>query len=233
MSSLVTSFGVAGFEVSRHERIAMLVEMVGGQGPAAKLAQVSHDTVNNWRKPGSRVPLEGMLALAVAAGVSLDWIATGHQVRPDMADATVAIVGTHLGNELADFTRLTMIGDEIIQPPAAADAVALTGIAVSRTWLKAAFDLSPDTARFAKVTDDGMAPRISVGSIAIVDMREQPLRSGFYLARLGEELLARRLYRMPDGNFELVADADGNWRYQLQPAALPELRPIVWAGQTI
>ncbi|MDB5586196.1 MAG: hypothetical protein JWP26_1166 [Devosia sp.] len=48
----------------------MLVEMVGGLAKAAKLAKVSPDTVNNWRKEGARLPVDGILPIAIEAKVT-------------------------------------------------------------------------------------------------------------------------------------------------------------------
>lgn len=68
----------------RHERVALLVELVGGLSRAAALAEVSPATISNWRKPGATLQIDGVLALCLEAGVSLDWLATGHMVRPDL-----------------------------------------------------------------------------------------------------------------------------------------------------
>lgn len=71
--------------LERHERVALLVEWVGGLKRAAKIADVSVDTINNWRKPSAALSIDGMLKLTRAAGLSLDWVATGHMIRPDVA----------------------------------------------------------------------------------------------------------------------------------------------------
>lgn len=74
--------------MSVNERVSLLVDLAGGLTAAARLAKVTSDTVNNWRKPGARLPLHGVLPLCVAAGVSLDWLATGHMVRPDLQNSS-------------------------------------------------------------------------------------------------------------------------------------------------
>lgn len=62
-------------ELPRHEKVALLVRLVGGVGPAARIAKVSRSTIVNWRKPDANQPIEGLIALAIAAHVSLDWVA--------------------------------------------------------------------------------------------------------------------------------------------------------------
>ena len=73
--------------LDRHERVALLVECVGGLSRAARIAEASPATVNNWRKEGAALPIDGMLRLCQAAGLPLDWVASGHLVRPDLAPA--------------------------------------------------------------------------------------------------------------------------------------------------
>ena len=107
-------------------------------------------------------------------------------------------------------------------------------IAVSAQWLDGMFGLTSDSARYAKAGDAGMAPAIGKDALVIVDMRPATLRTGIYLVGVGDELLARRLSRLPGGAAELIADGDARWRYALpsEPGEL-ELYRIVWAGQAV
>lgn len=64
-----------GTAMPRHKRIAMVVRIVGGLRKAADIAEKSPDTINNWRKPGAVITVDGLARLAAAANVSLDWLA--------------------------------------------------------------------------------------------------------------------------------------------------------------
>ena len=72
-------------------------------------------------------------------------------------------------------------------------------IAVSAQWLDGMFGLTSYSARYAKAGDAGMAPAIGKDALVIVDMRPATLRTGIYLVGVGDELLARRLSRLPGG----------------------------------
>ena len=74
----------AASDSQRHERVGQLVELVGGLQRAAEITAAHPDTVNKWRRPGAKLPLDGMLRLCEAAGRTLDWLATGHDTRPDL-----------------------------------------------------------------------------------------------------------------------------------------------------
>lgn len=60
----------------------MCVRIVGGVGEAARIADVSRSTIVNWRKEGANQTIEGLLALAIEARVSLDWLAGNDDERP-------------------------------------------------------------------------------------------------------------------------------------------------------
>lgn len=228
---------IPAVSLARHERVTLLVEAVGGLKRASEIAGVSADTINNWRKEGAKLPMDGMLQLSQAAGVSLDWVATGHMVRPDLLDWT--------GPGLADgpASNFGGLGFERLMPlraeRAAGGGVEVnrfipSEIAVSGQWLKREFGLDADRARYAILDDDGMAPRLGRGALVVLDAQPQKqLRSGVVLLE-GDELVARRLYRMPDGYFELLADGDANWRYRTNRLdQLPPLHRIVWGGQNL
>ncbi|MDB5586195.1 MAG: hypothetical protein JWP26_1165 [Devosia sp.] len=64
-------------------------------------------------------------------------------------------------------------------------------IAVSAVWLSNLFGLSESTARYATLDDGGMGPLLPKGASVILDIRPgQPLRSGVYLAEIGDEATA-------------------------------------------
>jgi hypothetical protein len=99
---------------------------------------------------------------------------------------------------------------------------------VSTQWLDR-LGLTEETARYCSAGDGGMAPAIGKGAFLVLDARRLPPRTGLYLVAVGDELLARRLNRLPDGTSELIADADPRWRFVVGEAL--EMYRIVWVGQ--
>lgn len=195
----------------------MLVEAVGGLRRAAELAGVNPDTVNNWRKPGARLPLDGIYPLAVEAGVSLDWVKTGYQVRQDLAAGMVEAAPA------ADQVRL-----EALRP-----SDRLQDFFVGAGWLSRALRLTPETARVAVVEDDGMGPAIREGATVIVDIGATMPPTGPVLM-VSDKLLARRLtWVASTGRAMLTADLFGQWRLEGGHDAgdLPELHRIAWVAQ--
>ena len=233
--------GKPGFAMTLEERISHLVAMVGGPVKAAAIIGKTRTHIDNMRKADAPLRLDDALALAREAGVTLDWVATGYHVRPDLAEhpgrqsELSDAAGTGFGG-LPGFARLLPLKPETVAAGGrSVERWTPSEIAVSAQWLDNAFGLTSDTARYAEAGDAGMAPLIGKGTLLIVDTRPTRPKTGIYLVGVGEELLPRRLNRLPGGSADLVADADPRWRYALPepPDPGPELYRIVWAGQQL
>ena len=213
--------------VTQEERIAALVTAVGGPVRAAMLLGKTRTHIDNMRKAGAPLRLEDVQALARAAGVSLDWVATGQSPRPDLSG--LADAGERGFEGLPGFVRLLPLRPQVVSIGGrSVERWTPSEFAVSTAWLDG-LGLTEATARYAAAGDGGMAPAIGQGAFVVVDARPQPPRTGLYLVAVGDELLARRLHRLPDGTAELIADADPRWRY----AGEAEMYRIIWVGQGV
>src|SRR5262249_24086400 len=112
--------GVPGYSMSLEERVAHLVALVGGPVRAAAIIGKPRTHVDNMRKPDAPLRLDDVLALAREAGVSLDWVATGYHVRPDLLeraerpDGELADAGTPGFGGLPGFARLQPLRPELV-----------------------------------------------------------------------------------------------------------------------
>jgi hypothetical protein len=209
------------------ERIAALVTAVGGPVRAAALVGKTRTHVDNMRKAGAPLRLEDVLVLAREAGVTLDWVATGQTVRADLRGLAAPETGAF--DALPGFVRLLPLRPEIVTVGGrTVERWTPSEFAVSTQWLDR-LGLTEETARYAPAGDAGMAPAIAKGAFLVLDARKQPPRTGLYLVAVGDELLPRRLHRLPDGTSELIADADARWRFIVGEAV--EMFRIVWVGQ--
>jgi hypothetical protein len=215
---------------SQEERIAQLVTLAGGPVKAASIIGKTRTHIDNMRKPNAPLRLDDVLVLARAAGVTLDWVATGQAVRPDLHGLADAQAGGFDG--LPGFVRLLPLRPEIVtQGGRKIERFTPSEFAVSASWLDG-LGLNETTARYATAGDGGLAPAIGKGAFLVVDTRQQAAKTGLYLVAVGDELLPRRLNRLPDGTSELIADADPRWRFVVGARDV-EMYRIVWAGQTL
>jgi phage repressor protein C with HTH and peptisase S24 domain len=134
-------------------RITGCVTKLGGQRKAAAIIGVSQPGLRSWIMGETRAPFEGIAKLADAAGVSLDWMATGQGSPYDIPDGLV----------IAHFDADSQ-GAPMLQP---ADAVTLA----AHPMFFREFGLDPGHLAIVRASDDAMAPEIPIGARAIVDMR--------------------------------------------------------------
>ena len=59
------------------ERFALLIKYFGTAANAAKLVGIAPDQIGRWRDGTARPAFFPIASLCVAAGVSIDWLATG------------------------------------------------------------------------------------------------------------------------------------------------------------
>lgn len=166
--------------------------MAGGRDKAAKIVGRSVNSMDNWRKDGSALRLIDALTLAKEAKVTLDWVATGHDRRPDLPP---------LEGAEADYVRIEVYGageDNALaklsfQPPAA----------YWQGWLDEA-GIAPETCAVVMVQDEGMAPEIGSGDMVLVDRARTAIESGGVYALVRQHaVLVRRVQVMVDGGVRI------------------------------
>src|SRR3569623_1794706 len=212
---------------TQEERVAALVTAVGGPVRAASLIGKTRTHGDNMRKADAPLRLEDVVILAREAGVTLDWVATGQAVRADLRGLATPEPGAF--DAMPGFVRLLPLRPEVVSAGGrTVERWTPAEFAGSTQWLDR-LGRTEETARYAVAGDGGMAPAIGRGAFLVLDARPQAARTGLYLVAVGDELLPRRLNRLPDGTSELVADADPRWRFTVGEAV--EMFRIVWVGQ--
>lgn len=184
---------------------------VGGPSEAARLTGKTRTTIDNWRRRGTADLLD-VLPLVQQAGVTLDWLAhgAGPGASPDTPKPSALVAIAPLRSQGADTPALGL------------DA----------GWLHESFGLDPEAVRAVRLEDAGMAPVLQRGGVVLVDIRPD-VELGDLVVVDGPKLVARRHYVMPDGEIQLTADADPNWRYARPLADMPPLFNILWIGQSV
>jgi DNA-binding transcriptional regulator YdaS (Cro superfamily) len=215
---LAVAGGIAGHELSLEQRVAQLINMLGGQYNVARMMGRAPGSVNNWRKSAERMSMRDMLVLAREAGVSLDWLATGYDRRPDLP--------TPAGADMGEFVRVSFYG------PNPDDSWCELGrgppVSFRRSWL-GELGIDPTSAMLILARDDAMAPEIERDAIILADRQVKRVMDGgiYVLARAGAQLL-RRTQVMVDGTVVLIP-ANATYKEERVPAEQAGTLPI--AGQ--
>jgi hypothetical protein len=210
--------GIAGHELSLEQRVAHLINILGGQYHVARMMGRAPGSINNWRKNAERMSMRDMVVLAREGGVSLDWLATGYDRRPDLP--------TPMGADMAEFVKIAFYGPnpndswcELERAPP---------LAFRRGWLEE-IGIAPASAMLVLARDDAMAPEIERDVVMLADREAKRVMDGgiYVLARAGAQLV-RRTQMMVDGAVALIP-ANPNYREERVPAEQAGKLPI--AGQ--
>lgn len=197
------AFGVKGSSLTRQQRLAMLVASAGGPTKAAETLQISRGTLHNWMtKENARLPFDVVETLARAAGVSLEWVATGRESRADAITRGMSVLYRY---EVGRAGELIEIADHG------------TDVAFRNEFLVALGIPHPERAALLSVTGDAMAPTVPQGSLLVIDRGASSITDpGIYALTTAAGVAVRRAQPMLDGGLKLIAD---NPRYE------PELIP--------
>lgn len=110
--------------------------------------------------------------------------------------------------------------------------------AFRKSWIENVLRATPAALKLAVAHGDSMEPTIHDGDLVMIDTRDAgPKREDIYVLRWGEDVLVKRLQRLPVGGFRVVSD---NARYEpinLMPAQIQEygvavIGRVVWWAHT-
>jgi len=209
-----------------HERVARLIDAVGGTGEAAKLV--------DWRKEGASLPLQKILTLAVKAGVSLDWVATGHDVRPDI-QSSIDAAGFAEDDGFA-FLPLYQARAGAGQGLVPVDEQVVERLAFRRDWLRRT-GINPENTGLLLSFGDSMYPTIPDGAVMMVDFAMTDRRDGcIYVLAHDDTVMVKRLQLRADGSIVMISD---NPLYERQTVTREEfdglriVGRVVWVGHTL
>lgn len=227
------------------ERFAERLRLaIGEEKPHAfaRRAEIPDSTLRNYLKTGSMPGLPKLIAIARAAGVTLDWLATerGPMRAMPAPDARVpAVAGFDEGGDTRDFTLVPRVG---VSASAGHGLVALAEeiterLAFKTEWLRE-MGLSPSYVGLLTCSGDSQDPVIKDGALMLVDMRpDQLVRSGnFYIVVLDGDVLVKLVNRKVDGTIELISHNPAYPKEIIDSQKLDKLTipgRVVWAGQKL
>jgi phage repressor protein C with HTH and peptisase S24 domain len=216
------------------------VDRIGSNKSVAKIAGVTSETVRRWRA-GDRIPLEAAARLAHAAGVNMDWLATGEGPR-DRASHRPASPG--LAGQPAAFGEG---GDFVAVARYDVRLSAGAGAAAGRLKVvdRIPFPLdrlrrilgrsSAEGAAMVEVVGDSMQPTIGHGDLVMVDTFDTAGREGLFALVVDDDLVVKRVQKIDNG-IEVISDnpAYGARRFSGDRADQVRLiGRVVWVARTV
>lgn len=186
-------------------KVLVLCEMLGGRTKAAEAAELSDNTLDNYRH-GTKDPTYATLGLmAEKAGIASrylggEWWFEADSIRIDLFQQAGARLSPSPPGLMDNPSQPYIHGYDEMRPSSAA-AAAL----IENYWFR--LGLNPDTVITLLAEGDSMVPTIADQSPVFVDTGDRDLiDGGIYALRIEKRLIIRRVQRLVGGGLKLLAD---------------------------
>lgn len=203
-------------------RLRLIMQQFGSVADLARAVGVSDNAIYKWVSGRGQPSIVSLVNLASAARVSVEWLATGHDLPAGAAG----------GGESAEYTYVpsgTIRGPGNRTTLQSAQLVA--HLAFRTEWLTQRLRVDPTKVIVVEVVGDSMSPTVDDGDLVLADLRESRFRhDGIYVLRSGADLSVKRVQRRPDGKLIIRSD---NPAYE--PAIVTNeniniVGYVIWAG---
>jgi phage repressor protein C with HTH and peptisase S24 domain len=215
-----------GVEDEFRRRLRLIMQQFGSVADLAKAVGVSDNAIYKWVSGRGQPSMTSLVSLAQAAGVSVEWLATGRggstKDPPDMSKTqkTYASGIVSLPRETISLagSRSELSSTQIVDC-----------LSFQQEWLERQLGVEPTQVALIEVIGDAMSPTIDDGDLCLIDLRGVRVRhDGLYALHDGADLSVKRLQREPDGTIMIRSD---NPAYSSQRVTTEELElagRVVW-----
>lgn len=186
----------------------------------AERCDVSEGSLRRYLSGDTFPPLDTLEKIALAAGVSLAWLASGEktgEVQEHQAWPPEGYVQVPRYEIAASAGSGAVVQSEQI----------VDHLTFKAEWLKVTLGLSPAQAAVISVVGDSMEPYLADGDLILIDMGVARIENdSIYVLQSGDSLLVKRIQKKIDGTVIVRSD---NARYepeQFQGDAAERLRVV-------
>jgi phage repressor protein C with HTH and peptisase S24 domain len=204
-------------------RLRLIMQQFGSVADLARAVGVSDNAIYKWVSGRGQPSMMSLVNLSKAAGVSVEWLATGRGA-PSKAKAE---------HHLAEPTATSSRG---AQPIAVERGVPqnqqiVDYLSFRPDWLQRTFNLDLRSMALVEVIGDSMSPTADGGDVVLVDVRETRFRhDGIYVLHTGGDLAVKRLQRQPDGTLMIRSDNPAYESYAVKPEEVNVMGRALWVG---
>ncbi|KZL17852.1 XRE family transcriptional regulator [Pseudovibrio sp. Ad37] len=209
-------------------RIRSCAEAVGSGDELSRITGISRRTLENYLSGSSEPKASGLLTIAKAASVTLDWLVTGEGPKKrevaGSVQATSFITIPRVDIQLAAGTG-SLNGDNIEK---------LEDIPFTKSFLGGKLGrLSAEGLIILTADGDSMDPLIADGDLVMVDKKRNTLSDGVYAFVYGGLARVKRLRPTIQGDVELISQNPEYKDELLKRADLEDFHiigKVVWCG---
>ena len=211
---------VPGFRLDVGTRLREVEKRFKNRAAAAEAAGVAKSTLQNWVEGKTDPSFEGLVRLSDAAGVSVEWLATGHspseRVLPSLDP---------------DFVMIPRYEVETSAGPGAlmAEENVVDYMAFQAGWVRHVLHADPQRLALITAVGDSMEPTIRAGDLLLVDIGiNQVVDDAIYVIAMDDHLVVKRLQRFFGGAVSVKSD---NPTYAEQTLTAENLSQAYIAGR--
>jgi phage repressor protein C with HTH and peptisase S24 domain len=217
-------------------RVRAAADVIGNYREAADVAGMVYDMLRKIMNETNAPSFPAMAALAHKAGIRLDWLAfaTGPQFVNETLSTRTSGSGAATSGAAAGADSEVIYLREYV--PEGTGNVLLGSMPFPRRLLDR-LQLAADDVALLEQSGDAMAPTIGNGDLMMLNLRRREISDGIVVAaRVGGELMIKRLQREPDGGLQLLNDNPKYGSVKLLPESiglLDVLGRVVWHAREI
>lgn len=185
------------------ERIAHIQSKTGARC-LQDAANIPQSTLSRYIRNQSVPPVDRVVAMAAAGGVSAGWLAAGEEtatLEPNHPEQPSPIAGTACH-------RITF-----------------------STEFMTALSSQPERLRTYAQSSDAMHPTLHEGALTLIDTGQNSAFEGIYLLEMMGQLSIRRLQPAPNNTLQVLSDNPAYQTHTLQPDELNNINirgRVVW-----
>ena len=207
-------------------RLRKIIAMSESANALARKAGISQSGLHRYLN-GSDPSRRALIALAEAAGVSVEWLATG--AEPDAADPSKNDLSK---NDLGTLARMPIYAFD--RHPQSAQPIpartVFTPLAFCREWLRE-HGVNWQNVMVVTMRGDSMEPTIMNNDNLLIDVAETEFQDGdIVTVNDGERILIRRLQHLLHGRMRMISDNQKYETIDIAASDITMIGKVIWRG---
>ncbi len=221
-----TTMGESENEQGFQLRLDQVLRQFPSVAEMARAVGVSDNAIYKWMSGRGQPSVANLVALAGAAKVSVEWLATGHE----SAAIKRSTGRTTEHGEYVFVPRYDVKGPAARGGPLRSEQI-VDYLAFKIDWVKSRLKTEPRNLLLIEAAGDSMAPTLEDSDLMLVDLGEPRFRhDGIYVLRRDHELAVKRIQRRPDGSLLIRSDNSAYESLVVTTEAIHVIGRVIWAS---
>ncbi len=163
---------------------------------------VSDNAIYKWLSGRGQPSVANLVALAKAAEVSVEWLATGHEAPAAKHSSPPEVDENGFAHVPRYHVEPVGLRGELLRSEQIVDYLAF-----KKEWVRMRLNADPRNLLLIEAVGDSMAPTLNDSDLLLVDLAEPRFRhDGIYVLRRDHDLEVKRLQRRPDDSLKIISD---------------------------